>query len=152
MRNCRAAHFTNLPKSDFRIDNTILDHTNAASIRAVVDWEMSTLGDPLTDAALMCVYRTPVFDRVLGAEPAWTSPRLPSADTLAQRYALASGRALDKWIFYLALANFKLTVIAEGITHRAQNGSDTGRSAEHAAVAPPEFLEAGLRALRSRRR
>ncbi|MFD4294112.1 phosphotransferase family protein [Rhodococcus sp. NPDC058505] len=132
---------------DFRIDNTILDTEDATSIRAVVDWEMSTLGDPLTDAALMCVYRAPVFDLVLGSRAAWTSPRLPSADDLAQIYATASGRDLGDWNFYLALANFKLGVIGEGITHRARQGSDAGGGAMRAAEATGEFMAAGLRAL-----
>ncbi|MFF2397504.1 phosphotransferase family protein [Nocardia sp. NPDC058114] len=133
---------------DFRIDNTILDSAEPEKVRAVVDWELSTLGDPLTDVALMCVYRSPIFDVILGTRAAWTSPRLPSADTLAQAYATASGRELDNWGFYLALANFKLGIIGEGITHRAHQGSDTGSAADRAAEATPEFMAAGLRALK----
>ncbi|WP_227981423.1 phosphotransferase family protein [Nocardia spumae] len=133
---------------DFRIDNTIVDPADPADIRAVVDWELATLGDPLTDVALMCVYRSPVFDLVLGAKAAWTSDRLPPPDALAQIYAAASGRELDHWGFYLALANFKLGVIGEGITHRALRGSDAGSAAEKAAEATPEFMAAGLRALK----
>ncbi|MET7773317.1 phosphotransferase family protein [Nocardia sp. NPDC005366] len=134
---------------DFRIDNTILDSAAPDVIRAVVDWEMSTLGDPLTDIALMCVYRAPVFDLVLGVDAAWTSQRLPSPDALAQHYATLSGRDLADWNFYLALANFKLGVIGEGITHRALLGSDAGGDAHRAAEATPEFMAAGLRALRA---
>ncbi|KAF0845251.1 aminoglycoside phosphotransferase (APT) family kinase protein [Nocardia caishijiensis] len=137
---------------DFRIDNTILDATDPGRVRAVVDWEMSTLGDPLTDVALMCVYRSPTFDLVLGSSAAWTSDRMPSADTLAQSYAQTSGRDLDDWGFYLALANFKLGVIGEGITHRARHGSDAGAAAERAAEATPEFMAAGLRALKGHQR
>jgi aminoglycoside phosphotransferase (APT) family kinase protein len=47
---------------DYRIDNTILDSGDATRVRAVLDWELSTLGDPLSDAALMCVYRDSQFD------------------------------------------------------------------------------------------
>lgn len=136
---------------DYRIDNTILDATDPGRVRAVVDWELSTLGDPLTDAALMCVYRTPVFDLVLGSRAAWTSDRMPAADALAQAYATASGRDLGDWGFYLALANFKLGVIGEGITHRALHGSDAGSAAGRAAEATPEFMAAGLRALKGGR-
>ncbi len=136
---------------DFRIDNTILDAADPGRVRAVVDWEMSTLGDPLTDVALMCVYRSPVFDLVLGSSAAWTSDRMPTADTLAQTYATASGRDLGDWGFYLALANFKLGVIGEGITHRALQGSGAGAAAERAAEATPEFMAAGLRALKGHR-
>lgn len=132
---------------DFRVDNTILDAADPTIVRAVVDWEMATLGDPLTDAALMCVYREPAFDLVLGAKAAWTSPRLPSADRLAQIYSTASGNDLDSWGFYLALAYFKIGVIGEGITHRALQGSDAGSGANRSAEATPEMMAAGLRAI-----
>ncbi|MFI7169625.1 phosphotransferase family protein [Rhodococcoides fascians] len=132
---------------DFRVDNTILDAEDVSSVAAVVDWEMSTLGDPLTDVALMSVYRQPVFDAVLGADAAWTSDRYPSAADLVQQYAVRSGREVDNWGFYVALANFKLGVIGEGITHRALSGSDTGAGARNAAEATGEFIAAGLRAL-----
>ena len=55
---------TSIVHGDYRIDNTILDSTTPPSVLAVLDWEMSTLGDPLSDAALMCVYRHPMFDLV----------------------------------------------------------------------------------------
>ncbi|GGL15410.1 phosphotransferase family protein [Nocardia jinanensis] len=132
---------------DFRIDNTILDAAQPNIVRAAVDWELSTLGDPLTDIALMCVYRTPSFDLVLGTDAAWTSPRLPAADELAHRYATRSGRDLGNWNFYTALANFKLGVIGEGIAHRALRGSDVGGDALRAAEVTAEFMAAGLRAL-----
>ncbi len=52
---------------DYRIDNTMLDSDDATKVLAVLDWEMSTLGDPISDAALMCVYRHPLFN-VIHAE------------------------------------------------------------------------------------
>lgn len=133
---------------DFRIDNTICDPEQADVIRAVVDWELSTLGDPLTDIALMCVYRSPAFDLVFGHPAAWTSSRLPSADDLAGEYARLSGRDLSDWNFYLALANFKIGVIAEGITHRAQHGAKDVQNAGAAAQAAPEFIAAARNALK----
>ena len=60
--------------SDYRIDNTILDSADATRVRAVLDWELSTLGDPLSDAALMCVYRDAQFDLLIDVNAAWTSP------------------------------------------------------------------------------
>lgn len=135
---------------DYRVDNVILQAGKLDSIAAVVDWEMSTLGDPLTDVALMCVYRQPIFDSVLGVQAAWTSDRYPSADELAQQYSRESGNSLAEWNFYLALANFKLGVIGEGITHRALAGSDTGAGAASAAEATQEFMAAGLRAMKGK--
>jgi aminoglycoside phosphotransferase (APT) family kinase protein len=132
---------------DFRVDNTILAADDPGVVRAVVDWEMSTLGDPITDVALMCVYRQPIFDRVLGLSAAWTSDRYPDTDELAQRYATAAGVEMAHWGFYLALANFTLGVIGEGIAYRALQGSSSGEGAEKAAEATQEFMAAGLRAL-----
>ncbi|MCW2740654.1 MAG: putative phosphotransferase [Blastococcus sp.] len=75
---------------------------------------------------------------------AWTSPRLPSAEVLAQTYTRVSGRDLDGWSFYLALAHFKLAVISEGIAHRARAGADAGSDAQRANEAVPELVQAGL--------
>jgi aminoglycoside phosphotransferase (APT) family kinase protein len=127
---------------DYRIDNTILDAADPTKVLAVLDWELSTLGDPLSDAALMCVYRNPSFDDVLGMRAAWTSELLPGADELAHRYAVASGQELQNWDFYMALAYFKLAVIAAGIDFRGRQGSDApDRVGE--AVAP--LLAEGLK-------
>ena len=81
-------------------------------------------GRPARDAALMCVYRHPTFDLV-HADAAWASPLIPSADDLAQRYSLASGQPLEHWEFYMALAYFKLAIIAAGIQFRDRQGGGT---------------------------
>src|ERR1700757_4521053 len=109
---------TSIVHGDYRIDNTILDIDDPTWVRAVVDWELSTLGDPLSDAALMCVYRDPALDLIVNAQAAWTSPLLPTADELADRYSLVAGLPLAHWEFYMALAYFKLAIIAAGIDFR----------------------------------
>jgi aminoglycoside phosphotransferase (APT) family kinase protein len=135
---------------DFRIDNVILDRSEPETVRAVVDWELSTLGDPLTDVALMGVYRHPALDVILGIPAAWTSPRWPSSEGFAESYTRASGRDLADWPFYVGLAHLKLAVIAEGIAHRARAGADAGRDAARAAQAVPDLVAAGLDALGTR--
>ncbi|MXP21883.1 phosphotransferase [Gordonia sp. HNM0687] len=142
---------TTIVHGDYRVDNTILSADDPGVVRAVVDWEMSTLGDPLTDIALMCVYRRKGFDRVVGFDAAWTSDRYPSADDMAQRYATRTGGDLGDWDFYLALANLKLGVIAEGITYRARAGAASD-GAERAAEATGDFIAAGLSTLRGKNR
>lgn len=109
---------TSIVHGDYRIDNTILDVDDPTRVCAVVDWELSTLGDPLSDAALMCVYRDPALDLIVNEQAAWTSPLLPTADELADRYSLISGLSLGHWEFYMALAYFKLAIIAAGIDFR----------------------------------
>ncbi|OBJ70720.1 phosphotransferase family protein [Mycobacterium sp. 1274756.6] len=132
---------------DYRIDNTILDARDAGRVRAVVDWELSTLGDPLSDAALMCVYRDPSLDLIIDTPAAWTSDRLPSADELAQRYAVAADRPLEHWSFYMGLAYFKLAIIAAGIDYRnrAAGGDEDGADRVGETVAP--LIARGLREL-----
>lgn len=109
---------TAIVHGDYRIDNTILDAHDPTQVRAVVDWELSTLGDPLSDTALMCVYRDPALDLIVNSHAAWTSPLLPTADELAHRYSVVSGLPLAHWEFYMALAYFKLAIIAAGIDFR----------------------------------
>jgi aminoglycoside phosphotransferase (APT) family kinase protein len=130
---------TSIVHGDYRIDNTILDADDPTRVRAVVDWELSTLGDPLSDAALMCVYRDPALDLIVNAQAAWTSPLLPTGDELADRYSLVSGLPLAHWEFYIALAYFKLAIIAAGIDFRRrmaeQARGDTSESVPE-VVAP----------------
>lgn len=134
---------------DYRVDNTIIAPGDPARVAAVVDWELSALGDPLTDVALMCIYREPMFAEVMGFAPAWTSDRYPTAEQMAQRYAQVAGVDLGDWGFYLGLANLKIGVIAEGITHRALRGGSSGTAgAERAAEATAAFIAAGLEALK----
>jgi aminoglycoside phosphotransferase (APT) family kinase protein len=131
---------------DYRIDNTMLDSHDATNVLAVLDWEMSTLGDPISDAALMCVYRHPMFDLV-HANAAWTSPLIPSADELAHRYSLAAGQPLDHWEFYMALAYFKLAIIAAGIAFRGRMGGGVAEDTDKVAQAVAPLIAAGLTTL-----
>ncbi|PTR23566.1 aminoglycoside phosphotransferase (APT) family kinase protein [Rhodococcus sp. OK519] len=142
---------TAIVHGDYRIDNTLVAAEDPGRLLAVVDWELSTLGDPLADLAQMCVYRHPALDVILGEPAAWTSARLPSADAMAQQYSTATGRNLDHWGFYLGLANFKLAVIAEGITHRHRAGATTGEGFAHACEAVPPLVAAGLAAVEGHR-
>jgi aminoglycoside phosphotransferase (APT) family kinase protein len=131
---------------DYRIDNTILDSEDATKVLAVLDWEMSTLGDPLSDAALMCVYRHPLFN-VIHASSAWASPLIPDADDLANRYSLSADQALDNWDFYLALGYFKVAIIAAGIAFRARMGGGVADDTDKVDQAVAPLIAEGLRAL-----
>jgi aminoglycoside phosphotransferase (APT) family kinase protein len=133
---------------DYRIDNTLLDHGDPGHMLALVDWEMSTIGDPLTDVAMLCVYQHPAFDHVVGEPAASTSPRWPKPAQIAQAYAQHSGRDLADFDAYLALAHLKLAVIAEGIAARHRAGAGRGAGFETAGEAVPDLLADGLAVLR----
>ena len=128
---------------DYRIDNTMLDSDDATKVLAVLDWEMSTLGDPLSDAALMCVYRHPLFN-VIHASSAWASPLIPEADDLANRYSLAADQALDNWDFYMALGYFKVAIIAAGIAFRARMGGGVADDTDKVDQAVAPLIAEGL--------
>ncbi len=131
---------------DYRIDNTMLDDRDATKVRAVLDWEMSTLGDPISDAALMCVYRHPMFN-LIHASSAWASPLMPEVDDLANRYSLAAGQSLDNWDFYMALGYFKVAIIAAGIAYRARMGGGVAQDTDQVDRAVRPLIAAGLAAL-----
>ncbi|MEI8260785.1 MAG: phosphotransferase family protein [Actinomycetes bacterium] len=129
---------------DFRVDNALIDLTTG-QMTALVDWEMATIGDPITDVAMMCAYQHPSFDHVVGEPAASTSERWPSPDAIARHYADEMGVNLDGWGRYLGLAHFKLAVIAEGIAARYRAGIGEGAGFDSAHRAVPELIASGLR-------
>jgi aminoglycoside phosphotransferase (APT) family kinase protein len=145
--DCPIESGTAIVHGDFRIDNTILDPDDPARIRAIVDWEMSTLGDPLADLAVHLAYGDPAFAPVLAGAAASTSTRMPLTTDLAQRYAHTSGRDLTDLGFHLGLAYFKIAVIAEGIHQRHVRGDTRGDGFAAAGQATAPLAAAGLRAL-----
>ncbi len=110
--------------NDYKLDNVMLEPDSpagAARISAVLDWEMATLGDPLTDLGMLVTYWGPVGERLWRArapQPHRANAGFPSADALVERYARASSRPLDDIDFYRVLATFKLAVISEGALAR----------------------------------
>jgi aminoglycoside phosphotransferase (APT) family kinase protein len=112
---------------DYRIDNTMLAPDDPGRIVAVLDWEMSTLGDPLTDLGLLAVYWG---DRngaaVLTAQGVSDVPGFLSRDEVMNRYAEQSGRDLADLDFYVVYAGYKLAIIVEGIHARFLMGKTLG--------------------------
>jgi aminoglycoside phosphotransferase (APT) family kinase protein len=129
---------------DYRIDNTIID-PDSGRVRAIVDWELSTIGDPVADVALMCVYRESALDSILGFPAAWTSDLLPTADQLAARYEAIAGVGLSNWEFWMGISAFKLAVIAAGIDHRWRSGATVGVGYDSASQAVEPLMEMALR-------
>ena len=107
---------------DYRLDNCIVG--NDGDIRAVVDWELCTLGDPLADVGLTMVYWSNPDEsvpRVL--ESPTQAPGFPNRSMLAERYAHATGRDLSNISYYMALGYWKLACILEGVRVRDDAGA-----------------------------
>ena len=139
---------TAIVHGDYRIDNTLVSlAAPGPRVVGVVDWELSTIGDPVADVAMMCAYRHPAFDLIVGEPSAWTSSRWPSVPDLASCYEKMGGHPLVDWDFHLALAYFKIGVIAAGIEHRTRAGASTGPGFESAVDSVAIYMELGLDAL-----
>lgn len=142
---------TGIVHGDYRIDNTILAlGPTKPSVAAVVDWELSTIGDPVADVAMMCAYRHSAFDLIVGESSAWTSNRLPLAADLADAYEKAGGVQLADWDFHLALAYFKIGVIAAGIDHRKRAGAAAGPGFDTAGESVWLYMQLGMGSLTGR--
>ena len=112
---------------DYRLDNTMLAADDPGRIAAVLDWEMSTLGDPLTEVGLLLVYWGDSAQlAVLAAQGVGDVPGFLSRDEVVARYAEHSGRSVTHLDFYVVLAMYKLAIIVEGINARYLMGKTLG--------------------------
>jgi len=128
---------------DYRLDNLLVDERDV--VTAVLDWEMATVGDPLTDVALLVVYRGVAKEDTTGAvADAPTAPGFLTVEEMLDRYAERSGRDLSAMSFYVALAYFKLAVVLEGIHYRYTQGKTVGAGFEDVGRMVEPLVSAGL--------
>jgi len=107
---------------DYRLDNTMLG--DDGRVKAVLDWEICTLGDPLADVGLLMVYWSEAGDELSSLPSSPTVlPGFPSRKEIADRYAERSGRDLSRLDFYVAFGYWKLACIIEGVYARYVGGA-----------------------------
>lgn len=134
---------TAIVHGDYRLDNVIVD--DAGTIKAVLDWELCTLGDPLADVGLLAVYWTPPSATELPLIPAAGAiPGFPDVDEVTGWYGQLSGRDLDELPYYVAFGFWKLAIILEGVYARFSAGAygETDDSHKVFAQLVEELLEA----------
>ncbi len=113
---------------DYRLDNVIYDPNDPSIVRAVLDWELSTLGDPLTDVGLLMLFWRNEGEPPLSLIPGVTHlPGFPGREEMLARYAAASGADLSDLAFYQAFAHFKFAIIAQGVAARSAAGAMGGQ-------------------------
>ena len=114
-----------LVHNDYKLDNVMLDAHDPSKIVAIFDWDMCTLGDPLSDlGALLCYWTEPTdppYFQAMSMMPTGDLGFL-TRDELVARYAAKSGRSVTNINFYHALGLFRLTVIIAQIYIRYHRG------------------------------
>jgi aminoglycoside phosphotransferase (APT) family kinase protein len=110
--------------NDYKLNNVLLDVRDPRRLTAVLDWEMATVGDPLSDVASLLVYWTAPDEIELmgGLRSVTAEPGFPSRTDIRELYAQRSGRDLSGLDFYVAFAYFKIGVILQQIYYRFQMG------------------------------
>jgi aminoglycoside phosphotransferase (APT) family kinase protein len=111
--------------NDYKYDNMVLDVAEITHIRAVLDWEMCTLGDPLTDLGTALAYWVQADDPAEVQMVRWGPTAIPdslSRAELVERYHAKTGRDVGNMVFYYVFALFKVAVIIQQIYYRYHHG------------------------------
>lgn len=116
---------------DYRLDNALVrDIAGAPTISAILDWEMATLGDSLTDLGLLGLYWNlgdlPDVPQGIVATSITAADGYPSFEELVAEYSEVAQVEVPELPWYLGLAAFKLAVILEGIHYRFRAGQTVG--------------------------
>ena len=130
---------------DYRLDNTVLAPDDPGRIAAVLDWEMSTIGDPLTDVGLLLVYwGGGEHLSTLSTQGVANLPGYLSRDEVIAHYAERSGRDVGHLDFYVLFALYKLAIIVEGINARYLMGKTLGEGFGEMGAMVDSLAEQGL--------
>jgi aminoglycoside phosphotransferase (APT) family kinase protein len=111
---------------DYRLDNTVLD--DDGEVKAILDWEICTLGDPLADIGLLCCYWADAGDNqvaLVGQAPT-TAPGFDTRDQVLKAYTAASGLDTTRVPYYMAFGYWKLACILQGVYARYVAGATAG--------------------------
>jgi aminoglycoside phosphotransferase (APT) family kinase protein len=137
-----------LVHGDYRLDNTLVTQpAGIPTVAAVVDWELSTLGDPLADLATWLTYYSgPGEDgsAVPVAAGLTAHEGFPTTDELAAEYAERTGRDVSGLDYYRAFTDFRLAVILEGVHSRFLAGKSVGEGYDRVGPSVPLLVERAL--------
>jgi aminoglycoside phosphotransferase (APT) family kinase protein len=114
-------HAGGIVHGDYRLGNAIAG--DDGTIRAILDWELVTLGDPLADVGMMAAFWNPPADAMLGTRMPTTAPGAISVEQALEHYARLSGADLDGIAFYQAFAGWRLAATGLRSWARYESGA-----------------------------
>jgi aminoglycoside phosphotransferase (APT) family kinase protein len=128
LRTHQPKHWTpGIMHGDYQFANVMYQHGAPAELAAVIDWEMTTIGDPLLDLGWVLIHWGPEaddMDRHLPLEG------MPTLDEMRAHYELHSGRSTDDIIYYIVLARWKLGIVLEQSYSRFLAGANVNPKVE----------------------
>jgi aminoglycoside phosphotransferase (APT) family kinase protein len=110
-----------LMHGDYHLGNLLLEH-QTADVAAVLDWEMSTVGDPLMDSGRYIAMWPDEHEVIVDTGGIWEAGPLPTPDTLIERYVQRSGAEVEHLQWYVVMGCFKLGIVLEGTYARSRAG------------------------------
>ena len=143
-RNLPSREGAALIHNDYKFDNVILESDDLTKIVGVLDWEMCTLGDPLSDLGGALAYWVEAGDSDDLQKLRWGPTSYPGSMTreeLVDRYAKVTGRDVSNMVFYVVFARFKVAVIVQQIYYRYH----VGLTKDPRFAAMPEVVRTLLR-------
>jgi aminoglycoside phosphotransferase (APT) family kinase protein len=123
--NLPASPGATLVHNDYKLDNVMLAEHDLGRVSAVLDWEMTSVGDPLIDLGIVLCYWPEARDpepRRNAISPLTTGPGWPSRAELLARYHQKTGRDLGGVAYYEVFGLFKLAVVLQQIYYRFHVG------------------------------
>lgn len=139
------SHRVSLVHGDYKLDNVVVDPDRPGHVLAVLDWEMATLGDPMSDLVNVVLWWDGVRDTEgmpFAAVPA-ESAGFPASSRLLGRYAALTGADLGRLPWYLGLACYKLAAIFEGMYFRDVQGLTVGEGFDRLSGLPAALAARG---------
>jgi aminoglycoside phosphotransferase (APT) family kinase protein len=141
-----AKRHASLVHGDYRLDNVVVSPTG--TVNAVLDWEMATQGDLLTDLASLVMW----WDGLSGLKSPIAAvpgdvPGFPSSERLVARYQQRTAQDLTGLSWYMGFAFYKMAAIFEGIHYRSQQGLTVGEGFQLIGGLVPDLVARGHDAL-----
>ncbi|EYF04864.1 phosphotransferase family protein [Chondromyces apiculatus] len=153
--NTPARDETTLIHGDYRIDNALFSPEEEGGsgeprpprTLAIIDWELSTLGHPVSDLAYLCMgyhLNLPGRGSLVGVD--FAASGIPSEDELVATYCALTGRdRIDDWPYFMAFGIFRLAAIAQGVYKRSLQGNASSDDASMFGAAVGTLSELGCR-------